>query len=195
VRASRLVQLLGLLQSRGRMTARQLAAELEVSQRTVLRDIEALSSAGIPVYPTRGQNGGFQLIEGFSSDLPAVRRPTSRPAAPVARATIALSPRGRRLAVLLGRPAGMRIRRGQSARLAGRPEWVKASIAVDSPEATVLDLLALGAEAELLDPPDLRDLVRDTALRVARLHDLPHRWHGDGPRRPSSCRWRGGCSS
>ena len=170
MRASRLVQLLGLLQTRGRMTARQLAAELEVSQRTVLRDIEALGSAGIPVYPTRGQAGGFQLIEGFSSDLPAVRMPPPRPAGQVARATILLSPRGRRLAVLLGRPAGMRIRRGQPALTAGRPGWVRASIPVDSPEATVLDVLALGAEAELLDPPDLRELVRETALLVARLH-------------------------
>src|SRR6516164_9855787 len=71
VRASRLVGLLGLLQARGRMTAAQLAAELEVSPRTVLRDIEALSAAGIPVYAMRGSQGGFQLIDGFRSDLPA----------------------------------------------------------------------------------------------------------------------------
>ena len=48
VRASRLVSLLGLLQARGRMSTRQLAAELEVCERTVLRDIEALSSAALP---------------------------------------------------------------------------------------------------------------------------------------------------
>src|SRR5215831_12315796 len=71
VRASRLVGLLGLLQARGRMTAAQLAAELEVSPRTVLRDIEALSAAGIPVYAVRGSQGGFELIDGFRSDLPA----------------------------------------------------------------------------------------------------------------------------
>ena len=69
VRASRLVSLLGLLQARGRMSTRQLADELEVCERTVLRDIEALSSAGIPVYATRGRRGGFELMDGFTSDL------------------------------------------------------------------------------------------------------------------------------
>src|SRR6516162_1644114 len=73
VRASRLVALLGLLQARGRMTAAQLAGELEVSERTILRDIEALGAAGIPVYPVRGCQGGFELLDGFRSDLPPGR--------------------------------------------------------------------------------------------------------------------------
>ena len=75
VRASRLVALLGLLQARGRMTAAQLAGELEVSERTILRDIEALGAAGIPVYPVRGCQGGFELLDGFRSDLPLAARP------------------------------------------------------------------------------------------------------------------------
>ena len=66
MRASRLMTLVGLLQSRGRMSTTELAAELEVSPRTVLRDLEALSTAGIPVYATRGRHGGFALLEGFS---------------------------------------------------------------------------------------------------------------------------------
>src|SRR5262245_65462608 len=81
VRASRLVGLLGLLQARGRMTSGQLAAELEVSQRTVLRDIEALSAAGIPVYAVRGPIGGFELLDGFRSDLPAAAGPRRPPPA------------------------------------------------------------------------------------------------------------------
>ena len=69
MRASRLVALLSLLQARGQMSALQLAAELEVSPRTVLRDIEALSSAGIPVYAVRGRNGGFALLDGFAIQI------------------------------------------------------------------------------------------------------------------------------
>jgi biotin operon repressor len=80
MRASRLVGLLGLLQARGRMSARELAGELEVSQRTILRDIEALGAAGIPLYAVRGCSGGFELIEGFRSDLPVAASPRRRPA-------------------------------------------------------------------------------------------------------------------
>jgi len=64
VRASRLLLLLLLLQNRGRMTAAQLASELAVSRRTVLRDIEALGEAGLPVVVHRGPQGGVEL--GFS---------------------------------------------------------------------------------------------------------------------------------
>lgn len=65
MRASRLVELLLLLQLRGRSTARELAAELEVSVRTVYRDIEALSAAGVPLYTETGRGGGVRLQEGY----------------------------------------------------------------------------------------------------------------------------------
>ncbi|MCT2583962.1 helix-turn-helix transcriptional regulator [Actinophytocola gossypii] len=69
MRADRLVSLVLLLRQRGRLSAATLARELEVSTRTVLRDIEALSSAGVPVYAERGRHGGFALLPGFQAEL------------------------------------------------------------------------------------------------------------------------------
>jgi predicted DNA-binding transcriptional regulator YafY len=69
MRADRLLSLLMLLQARGRMTARELAEELEVTERTIYRDIDALSAAGIPVYGEAGRQGGYALLDRYRTSL------------------------------------------------------------------------------------------------------------------------------
>jgi predicted DNA-binding transcriptional regulator YafY len=69
MQASRLLSILMLLQARGRMSASALATELEVSYRTILRDMDQLSAAGVPVWADRGRDGGFQLRKDWSTTL------------------------------------------------------------------------------------------------------------------------------
>jgi predicted DNA-binding transcriptional regulator YafY len=78
MRADRLVAAVLLLQARGRVTARELADELETSVATARRDLEALSSAGIPVYPQSGRGGGWSLLGGARTDLSGLTAPEAQ---------------------------------------------------------------------------------------------------------------------
>jgi predicted DNA-binding transcriptional regulator YafY len=160
------------------MTAGQLADALEVSPRTILRDITELSSAGIPVFAVRGSSGGFELLPGSGTRL-AVPPPTSGSPRPATRrsavagesirAHILLSPRGRQLVALSGRSAEFRLRRSPSP-LQVRPGWTEGWLRTGPLENAVLDVLAFGTDIEVIAPPELRRALHTRALHIARLH-------------------------
>jgi predicted DNA-binding transcriptional regulator YafY len=115
--ASRLLSALMLLQTRGRMTAPDLARELEVSIRTVYRDIDQLSAAGIPVIAERGRSGGFELLNGFRTQLTGLTQPEAETLmlaglpGPAAELGLADRMASAQLKLMAALPAGMRAER------------------------------------------------------------------------------------
>jgi predicted DNA-binding transcriptional regulator YafY len=164
VRADRLVSLVLLLQARGRMTVTDLAAELEVSMRTVYRDLEALSAGGVPVLTTPGPGGGCELLDGYRFPLRGLR------------------PEEAQALLVLGVPAALsELGLERAATAAHRQIRVTAGLASDAPQASALvhlDMPRWFRAGEQV--PQLATLAQ--ALRRQRALDISYARGEDGAR-------------
>lgn len=158
-----------LLQQRGRSTAAELADELQVSERTVLRDIEVLSGSGVPVYATRGRHGGFQLLDTDERPAPPMPAGLAPSQGRLRRVRVRLAPHALQMALLLGKPEAWRPRPHAEPGV-DRPDWLEGSFRFDSDAAAIAELLALGPDVEVLLPLELRASMAEIGRRIATLH-------------------------
>lgn len=170
MRAGRLLNLLLTLQNGGRMTAGELASRLEVSERTVLRDLDVLSGAGVPVFATRGCNGGFELLDTFEQDVPELPPGLTPGRGRLRRVRVRIAPRALQQALVLGRPAGWRPRTAAEPH-PERHDWLEGSFRFDSYDSAVAELLVFGADVEVLLPAELRAAMVRIGCTIAALHD------------------------
>lgn len=173
MRAGRLLNLLLALQNGGRQTAGQLAEQLQVSERTVLRDIEVLSGSGVPVFGTRGPGGGFELLDTFDQEVPSTPpglTPGLAPGTgPLRRVRVRVAPSALQLALVRGQPEGWRPRPNAEP-APDRPDWIEGSFRFDSYDAAVRELAALVPDVEVLLPAELRDTMAAIGRRIIDLH-------------------------
>lgn len=132
MRADRLVAVLLILQSRGRVTAAAIAEELEISERTARRDLEALAMAGIPVYSQAGRGGGWSLIGGARTDLSGLNAAEARTlflvAGPSAAATPQMKSALRKLVRALPEPLRAEAEAAASAVLLDPASWDRTTV-------------------------------------------------------------------
>ena len=170
MRAGRLLRLVLILQDGQRHTASDLAVRLEVSVRTVLRDLDTLSITGVPVYATRGPNGGFQLLDTFRRTDLNIAPGLSSARGALRRVRVRLAPGALQLAVVSGKPEGWRPRRNADPAPADRPDWIEGSFRFDSYETALRELLSLGPDIEILLPVELRAAMAAIAEQLAGHH-------------------------
>lgn len=169
MRAARLLSVLLVLQNEGRVTASELARRLEVSQRTVLRDLAELSGSGVPVYAVRGAQGGFELLDTFARDVPVVAVEVPGARGRLRRVRVRISPSALQRSLVLGRPEGWRPRPsavGSSA----HPDWIEGTFRFTSYDDAVRELLALAPDVEVLLPVELRAAMADVGRRITEQH-------------------------
>lgn len=158
MRADRLVATLLLMQARGRVTAAELSKELEISVATARRDLEALSAAGIPVYPQPGRNGGWQLIGGARTDLSGLTAPEARALFLLVGPHVSVDPEAKAALRKLVRALPETFREDAEA----------------AAEAIVLDPAGWGAPARVRPP--LVDVLQDAVVRRRRVRVTYTAW-------------------
>ncbi len=173
MRAGRLLRLVLTLQDGRRHSAAELADQLQVSVRTVLRDLDTLSTAGVPVYATRGPGGGFQLLDTFRQPGLTVAPGLSAARGPLRRVRVRLAPSALQIALVNGQPEGWRPRPNPDPAPPDRPDWIEGSFRFDSYDSALRQLLGLGPDIEILLPVELRAAMAAVARRLAARHAGP----------------------
>ncbi|MEU1463597.1 YafY family protein [Streptomyces sp. NPDC005727] len=168
MKSDRLLSILLLLQTRGRVPARELADRLEVSVRTIYRDVEALSASGVPVYAERGRHGGIELLAGFRTDVTGLTADESR-------ALFILAAQGAHAALGLDTALGSALRKV----MAALPAPHRPAAEITSRRILVDATRWLGGPQQAVDLEVLQDAVfSDRRLRL--------RYRHSGDREPST---------